>query len=297
MFTDYGMPVTFYNDHYDLLLSQDYVFARKISPEAKDLKDRLGRLYASGREDFKVSNEGRKLFDFLTGRGRIGRRFAPPLLGDRDQPGPRTRTDDRRLQEMARRQAPDRGRSSITPTSRRSTICSTKRTRRCRIWAASRPRWKKRTRHRRALMRMLFDYYDTDRLIICLDTANLDLDAGFLFRPVDHPGCWRSNANSPMTTWSAMPGGRRPGGRGRPPRKPWNSCCRRSATTWSMKASASERRGFPSHPASAPDRQRRREPRRRLRNSCRCLRDVARGIRRNAPPVRAIEERPLGLRL
>ena len=34
MFTDYGMPVTFYNDHYDLLLSQDYLFARKISPEA-----------------------------------------------------------------------------------------------------------------------------------------------------------------------------------------------------------------------------------------------------------------------
>jgi hypothetical protein len=33
MFTDYGMPVTFYNDHYDLLLSQDYLFARKISPD------------------------------------------------------------------------------------------------------------------------------------------------------------------------------------------------------------------------------------------------------------------------
>ncbi len=32
MFTDYGMPVTFYNDHYDLLLSQDYLFARKIRP-------------------------------------------------------------------------------------------------------------------------------------------------------------------------------------------------------------------------------------------------------------------------
>ncbi len=33
----------------------------------------------------------------------------------------------------------------------------------------------KRHRHRRALMRMLFDYYDTDRLIICLDPSNLDL--------------------------------------------------------------------------------------------------------------------------
>ncbi|MEL7132519.1 MAG: beta-1,6-N-acetylglucosaminyltransferase, partial [Pseudomonadota bacterium] len=31
MFTDYGIPVTFYDDHYDLLLGQDFMFARKIS--------------------------------------------------------------------------------------------------------------------------------------------------------------------------------------------------------------------------------------------------------------------------
>ena len=47
MFSDYGMPVTFYNDHYDLLLSQDYLFARKISPDATELKRRLGVLYSS----------------------------------------------------------------------------------------------------------------------------------------------------------------------------------------------------------------------------------------------------------
>ena len=42
MFTDYGMPVTFYNDHYDMLLAQDFLFARKISPGARALKYRLG---------------------------------------------------------------------------------------------------------------------------------------------------------------------------------------------------------------------------------------------------------------
>ena len=77
MFTDYGMPVTFYNDHYDLLLAQDYLFARKISAEAKELKAALGELYTSDRMDFPISDEGRKLFGFLTGRGRQGRRFAP----------------------------------------------------------------------------------------------------------------------------------------------------------------------------------------------------------------------------
>ena len=76
MFTDYGMPVTFYNDHYDLLLSQDYLFARKVSPAATDLKRRLGLLYAAKGVQFQISNEGRSLYKFLSGRGRIGRRFA-----------------------------------------------------------------------------------------------------------------------------------------------------------------------------------------------------------------------------
>jgi len=33
----------------------------------------------------------------------------------------------------------------------------------------------KRTRHRRALIRMLFDHYDSDRMVICLDPTNFDL--------------------------------------------------------------------------------------------------------------------------
>jgi len=37
----------------------------------------------------------------------------------------------------------------------------------------------KRTRHRRALMRMLFEYYETDRLIVCMDPSNLDLMQDF----------------------------------------------------------------------------------------------------------------------
>ncbi|WP_420857595.1 DUF5928 domain-containing protein [Marivivens marinus] len=174
MFTDYGMPVTFYNDHYDLLLSQDALFARKISPEAKELKKRLGRLYASGREDFKISNEGRGLFKFLTGRGRIGRRFAPRFWETESSLG-----RERELMIIAckkwhvakRLLGAIRHHTNIpsieylfneedTPLPDLGGIQRT---------------LEKRTRHRRALMRMLFDYYDTDRLIICLDPGNLDL--------------------------------------------------------------------------------------------------------------------------
>ena len=37
----------------------------------------------------------------------------------------------------------------------------------------------KRTRHRRALVRMLFDYWQTDVLLICIDPANTDLMQDF----------------------------------------------------------------------------------------------------------------------
>jgi hypothetical protein len=71
------MPTTFHNDHYDLLLRQDFLFAGKISPDATDLKARLGALYVDDTAEFQVSDEGRNLFQFLSKRGRIGRRFAP----------------------------------------------------------------------------------------------------------------------------------------------------------------------------------------------------------------------------
>ncbi len=178
MFTDYGMPLTFYNDHYDLLLSQDYIFARKISPDAKDLKERLGRLYAATGVRFSISNEGRSLFSFLTGRGRIGRRFAPRFW-ERETSIGRERTllmvtckkwhVAKRLVERLREvtdlpainylfnetatELPDLGGIQTT--------------------------LEKRTRHRRALVRMLFDYWKTDRLLFCIDPANIDLMQDF----------------------------------------------------------------------------------------------------------------------
>jgi len=81
LFTDYGMPVTFYNDHYDFLLSQNALFARKISAEAKQLKERLARLY---REDatYPVTDDGRRVVEFLRNRGRAGLRFAPRIWED-----------------------------------------------------------------------------------------------------------------------------------------------------------------------------------------------------------------------
>ncbi|WP_212525160.1 DUF5928 domain-containing protein [Actibacterium sp. MT2.3-13A] len=178
MFSDYGMPVSFYNDQYDLLLSQDFLFARKISAEAKELKRRLGRLYTSGKMDFAISNEGRSLYQFLAGRGRIGRRFAPRFWEREASLGHERELMivtckkwhvAKRLVERARQvtnlpavdylfneegtELPDLGGIQTT--------------------------LEKRTRHRRALLRMLYDYFETDRLIICIDPSNIDLMQDF----------------------------------------------------------------------------------------------------------------------
>ncbi|MCU0815364.1 MAG: beta-1,6-N-acetylglucosaminyltransferase [Cypionkella sp.] len=178
MFTDYGMPVTFYNDHYDMLLSQDYLFARKISPDAQDLKERLGRLYTSTGTRFQISNEGRSLFRFLTGRGRIGRRFAPRFW-ERESSIGRERQlmmvtckkwhVAKRLVERVRQvtnlPAVDYlFNEAGTPLPDLGGIQST---------------LEKRTRHRRALVRMLYDYWETDKLIFCIDPANVDLMQDF----------------------------------------------------------------------------------------------------------------------
>ena len=174
MFTDYGMPVTFYDDHYDLLLSQDFLFARKISPEARDLKRRLGLLYAAENVSFQISNEGASLFKFLTGRGRIGRRFATRFWETESTLG-RNRElliivckkwhVAKRLLERIRTMTNVPAMEYLfneehTPLPDLGGIQNT---------------LEKRTRHRRALMRMLFDYYETDRLIVCMDPGNLDL--------------------------------------------------------------------------------------------------------------------------
>ena len=178
MFTEYGMPVTFYNDHYDLLLAQDSLFARKISPEATELKARLGKLYASGHDDFKVSNEGRGLFKFRSGRGRIGRRFATRFWETETSLG-----RGRELPFLACKKWHVAKR--LVSTIREKTDIPTieylfnEQDASLPDLGGIQSNLEKRTRHRRALMRMLFDYHETDRMIICLDTASLDLMQDF----------------------------------------------------------------------------------------------------------------------
>jgi hypothetical protein len=178
MFTDYGMPATFYNDHYDLLLRQDYLFARKISPEAEDLRRRLYDLWLARGQVFPISDEGPRLFAFLTGQGRVGRRF-PTRIWAEDAAARQTRTihliaarkwhQAKQLTALIRRHSelpavdflfneeaanlPDLGGISSS--------------------------LEKRGRHRRALVKLLFEDFGRDRLVLCVDRGALSLIADF----------------------------------------------------------------------------------------------------------------------
>lgn len=178
IFSDYGMPVTFYNDHYDLLLRQDYLFARKISPEALELRARLGALWQAEGQEFTITAEGRRLFTFLTGRGRIGRRFAPRFwetdgslgtervvhilvakkwhIAKRLTAAIRSMTDTPAVDYVFNEldaNLPDMGGVATTVN--------------------------KRERHRRALVKLMFEQFDTDRLVFCVDPSALSLIQDF----------------------------------------------------------------------------------------------------------------------
>ena len=174
MFSDYGMPVTFYNDHYDLLLAQDFLFARKISPEALELKQRLGLLYSATGVSFDISNEGQRLYQFLTGRGRQGRRFVPRFWETESTLGRERELMilickkwhvGKRLLNAVRQ---------VTNVPAVEYVFDEENTPLPDLGGIQKT-LAKRTRHRRALMRMLFDFCETDRLVICLDPNNMDL--------------------------------------------------------------------------------------------------------------------------
>lgn len=178
MFTDYGMPVTFHNDHYDLLLGQGYLFARKISPDARSLRERLGALYAATDARFEISDEGRRLHGFLTGQGRIGRRFAPRFWETGASLGrerellmvvcKKWHVGERLAQRLgALAGVPALGYlfdAEATPLPDLGGIETS---------------LAKRTRHRRAMMRLLYDAHGSDRLIICIDPGRFELIEDF----------------------------------------------------------------------------------------------------------------------
>ncbi len=174
MFTDYGMPVTFYNDHYGLLLAQDFLFARKISSEAVALRSDLGALYASGQRDIAISGEGQRLHGFLTSRGRQGRRFARRAweTGGTLGRGRELMVILCKKWHVAKRLADRIRTESGIPALHYLFIEED--TPLPDLGGLERG-LARRSRHRRAFLRLIYDHFGTDRLVICLDPSELEL--------------------------------------------------------------------------------------------------------------------------
>ena len=178
LFTDYGMPATFHDDQHDLLLAQDYLFARKISPDAVALKQRLGALYAETGRSFAPGGDARRQFEYLTGRGRHGRRFAPRFWESGTSIG-----RDRTLLLVAckkwhvAKRLVDRVRQ-VSGVPSVHYLFNEEATDLPDLGGIEKT-LDKRSRHRRAVVRMLFDAWNSDRLVICVDPSSADLIRDF----------------------------------------------------------------------------------------------------------------------
>ena len=168
MFSDYGMPVTFHADHFDLLIGQPEFFARKISRHAETLRARLATLYGETGRAFGQAEDGRAVYAFLTGKGRVGQRFAPRFWETESTVG-----RDRELLIVVCKKY-DLGKRLVGAARTVTGVATVDylfNETDCPLpdLGGIERTMEKRHRHRRAVMRMLYDHFETDRLMICID--------------------------------------------------------------------------------------------------------------------------------
>ncbi|MGR3625563.1 MAG: DUF5928 domain-containing protein [Limimaricola sp.] len=173
-FSDYGMPATLHDDHHDMLLAQDALFARKVGLGAGRLRARLRDLWASDRRDFPQGGDGRRLHRFLTGQGRVGRRFAPRAWesGGTIGPGRELMLIVAHKRHVAKRLA-----GSIKHHTDRAVIDYLFDEEEAALppMGGFEHGLVKRSRHPRAVLRLLYELLGTNRLAICVDPARLNL--------------------------------------------------------------------------------------------------------------------------
>ncbi|MEO0829002.1 MAG: DUF5928 domain-containing protein [Pseudomonadota bacterium] len=172
-FTDYGQPVTFHDDHRSMLATEDAFFARKIAPGARTLRADLGKLWASGSVEASVP-AGATRHTFLAKAGRRGLRSAPRFweaaarIGEARSPlfiACKRWEIGKRLVSTIRQNSdlPALGYIFNDPS------CSD--TPHLGGLGAD---LAKRSRHRRAFLKLLFEHFQTDRLVVCVDPCMAD---------------------------------------------------------------------------------------------------------------------------
>ncbi len=75
MFSDYGMPLSFYADHLEMLRGQWQFAARKISESDHKLRAELNALFLSPDPEQQSEGAGQVIYEYMRKRGRKGKRF------------------------------------------------------------------------------------------------------------------------------------------------------------------------------------------------------------------------------
>ncbi|MEL6583005.1 MAG: DUF5928 domain-containing protein [Pseudomonadota bacterium] len=172
-FSDYGLPFVLYDDHYELLTSQSFLFARKVSSSAMGLKERLRSLFNQPFDQMETADTAETLYAYMTSRGRFGRRFSRRFWerGGQIGRGQEVLIVACKKWHVAKRFI-DRCKGIQAPESLGYVFeedddslpdlggIETKK--------------QKRGRHRRGFLKLLFEIHNTERLMICLDPSNVE---------------------------------------------------------------------------------------------------------------------------
>ena len=172
-FTDYGMPVAFHDDHREMLLEQDALFARKLAPGAKSLRADLASLWDTDRTaETDVSGAVRQ--GYLAQAGRRGARTAPRFWEDA------ARIGQGRAPLLIACKRWDLGRRLIAAIRSATSLPAlgyifndAQIAGLPELGGLSRS-LDQRNRHRRAYLRLLFDHFGADRLVFCIDPCMAD---------------------------------------------------------------------------------------------------------------------------
>ncbi|MBB5516837.1 hypothetical protein FHS89_002879 [Rubricella aquisinus] len=172
-FSDYGLPMVQYDDHYELLRTQSALFTRKVSPNARKLKAQLSDLFLSADDRIETADTAIPLYSYITKRGRIGRRFTGRFWERGGQIG---RGHDVLVVVCKKWHVAKRfvdGVRQIDGPEALGYVFDEEGDALPALGGIESSK-EKRGRHRRAFLKMLFEYHDTERLVICLDPANID---------------------------------------------------------------------------------------------------------------------------
>lgn len=172
-FSDYGIPVVFYRDHMDFLQRQPRLSARKISKHAKSLQRDLLDHFGSGDRDIASGTDDLKLYHYLTARGRKGQRYAPRFWETAINPRKRAELLIIVAKLWHIGEAVEKKASELISTASLGYIFDEDRDINVPLGNLEHG-LAKRGRHRVALMNLIYDAMETDRLIICLDPSRAE---------------------------------------------------------------------------------------------------------------------------